>query len=728
MARPLARFVLVLGLALAAPACAAGSANGPAQMPFVQPAPVSDEAFAGSLLKILGDGSRSEERQKLLLGVVRRQLLHAKARFSRGAEDRATQSVFGAMFLMRAGEHSPVVVDAETSGAIDGAITRLSARGDIGRAKVLYTLRTKHATPAERKEIEAHLAALEQFKNETLTGKPIERAGDAERTSLGMALLAPEHIDAAVRDIDAWIALGIQGNVNYQETGKRPSPEEAIEIARSLGSGAATIVALMLRYGDVQGAIDHVLSTNARRVTDPAFFASVKAVEQRDDASSWRDLYDALATETSDRVGGEIGIDPELYAAARFASLVEAYRRDPKHARTALELSRELTDLGMAEVAPLLVDGAISDEASTQDVVQGVRIVARAIIADSSAGDVAGASRTIAASTRFLDRAKTLLSHRGGASAIAELRYSMASIVLQGGYVEQAESLLTAALDASPKASGYLVRAQIYRQTNAFDLALADIASIISTKGADPVDVADARLLEFDIRREQGQADAAKKALASALSTSTAAVEQRKSGGPRARALAALGRVLQAYGDRDGARKAFERALEAAAGDRELLGSLMLQAASSSLALGDRTGVKMALQKGVDAGARQEDLVYGAIWVTLADKQTGASPDEAAFEILEGAAKQPTWVGRLAAWARGKLSDEALALKASNEESRVEATFYVAMAKRARGTPSEDALRLVASSPLVHSPEVKIARELLAPRSALEIPKDVKIP
>lgn len=696
-------------------------------MPAVPPAQISDGEFARALVDVLADGTRSEERQKRLLGVVRRQLLHAAERFGKGADARAMQSVLGALYLMRSGEHSSVVIDAETRVAIDGAIERLSARGDVGRAKVLYALRATSASPEEKKEIEEHVRALDRFRADTLTGKKLERAGDAERNAMGMAMLVPDHIDEAIRATDDWIGLGIQGNLAYQQTGKRPASEEAIEIARSLGSGPATIVALMLRYADVNGAIEKVLATNARRMMDPHFFARLKDVEDHDDAKSWRKLFDAFEVEVDGRIGGEIGIDADLYSAARFIILIETYRRDPTHHSTSIELARALIEFGMSEAVPLIVDGAIDDEADVADVVQGIRAVARAIIADSSVGDIGAASRTIAASGRFLDRAKTLLGHKGGAMAIAELRYSMASILLEGGKVEQAEQLLTTAISEFPKANGYLLRARVYRQTNAADRALSDVATVVSMKGADLVELADARVLEYEIRLSRGEVEGAKSALAAALSSAKTAATG-KSGAPKARALAALGRVLQAYGDRDGARGAFARAMESVPNDRDLAGEMMLEAASAGLTLGDREGLRTALRKGVDAGVPRDDLVYGALWLVLAERQAGTTPDAVALDILDGASRHSNWVGRLGAWARGKLTDEELTTSASNEASKIEAAFYVAMAKRARGTTVDDALRKVASSPLVHSAEVKIARDLIAPRPSFDAPKDAKGP
>jgi len=720
---------LLLACALAGPACAPTTpARDPSANSTVIPQEVPDAEFARSLVGVLRDGSRTEARQKVLLGVVKRQLVHAGQRFDRGASERGTQSVLGALYLMRAGEQSPAVIDRETARAIDGAISKLSARGDIGRSRVLLALRSATGSQVERKDLDAHIEALERFQRETLTGKALEKAGDVERTAVGKAMLSPEHIDQAIAAISAWIDLGIAGKVAFDETNKRPPPEEAIEIARSLSSGAATVLALMLRYGDVPGAIERITSSSARRVMDPKFFSQLKSVEKRDDASSYRDLFDALAEDTGGRVGGEIGIDPDLYAAARMTILVEAYRREPSHMRTALELSRALTGFGMGEAVPLLMTTAMRDGTSPGDVIQAMRAVANAIMADANVNDVAGASRTIAECKPLLERAKSLLSSRGGIAAVAELRYSMASILLRGGYLQDARAILGEALSEAPRPGGYLLRARVHRQTNDLALALEDVRRAISAQGSDPLDIAEARLLEFEIQRDLGSAAESKEALSAALKNATLTVDKRQSGAQRVRALATLGRVLQAYGDRDGARRAFERAMEAVSGDRDLVGSTMLQAASAGLVLGDRDGVRTALRRGVDAGAPQDDLVYGALWLMLADRQAGAKPDESVIGILDGAATQPTWIGRLAGWARGKIPDEALARGAASEASRVEAAFYVAMARRAGGGSADAALRLVATSPVLQLNEVRIARDLLAPPPAFGVPKDVKIP
>ncbi|NUO49168.1 MAG: hypothetical protein HOV80_09965, partial [Polyangiaceae bacterium] len=332
---PGARWMLIASLAVMTPfgAGCAGTA-GPAKVAGEDNAPpparIDDGAFAKSLYDVISDGSRSDDRRAKLLGVVRTQLLHARERFERGADERGLRSVLGGVYLLRRGEESPSVFDAETARALDGALRRLAARGDEGRSRVLYGWRSRSAGKQELVEIQRHLQALDKWAA-SRTGKPIERAGDIQRAAMGRAMLDPDGIDEAVRTTGDWIDLGIAANVSYRQTGKRPGPEEATEIARSLGTGGVTVVALMLRYGDMTQVLEKIDNSSARRVVDPDLYAQLQTVATRDDAESWRSLFAALDEQTHGRLGGEIGVDTELMEAAYFSVAMEAYRRDPSH-------------------------------------------------------------------------------------------------------------------------------------------------------------------------------------------------------------------------------------------------------------------------------------------------------------------------------------------------------------------------------------------------------------
>ncbi len=725
------RWVFAAMLAIAAPLAGCASAAGPSKVGgegnAPKPAHITDAAFARELYQVIADGSRSEDRRAKLLGVVRAQLLHARERFERGSEDRGLKSVLGAVYLMRRGEESPAVFDAETSPALDGALRRLTARGDEGRSRVLYKWRSRSASKGELAEIQKHLQAMDSWAA-SRTGRPIEQAGDRQRAAMGQALLDPSGIDEAVRATGTWIDLGIEQNVAFRQTGKRPGPEEAGEIARSLGTGGAAVVALMLRYGDIGQVVEQIDNSAARRIIDPDLYAQIHAVHSRDDADSWRTLFAALDEQTRGRVGGEIGIDPELLDAAWFSIALEAYRRDPAHVATAVELTRSLSGFGMGEAAPLVLAPTLADSPRPNEVAAVLRALVGALEADARTNDIAGARRTVDASAELLSRAQAAVGNARITPTVADVRLRMAGVLVRGGVLANARPVLQAALSAQPSSEGFVLLAMLERQTGRPKEALDAAVRAASAAGAEPLDVADAHLIAFEIHRDAGRSSDAQAALTKALEAVSPAVQARGSAAARVRALRTLGRVLQAFGDTAGAKRAFGRALDEMGGDRAVVGATMLQVASNALVRGDLEAARGALRKGVDAGAPIEDLVYGALWLMLVEKQLRATPDGTVSDILDGAVGSSAWVGKLAAWGKGKLSDEALISQAFSESTRVEASFYVAMGRRAAGSTEGDSLRKVAESPVLDLMEVQIARDLLAPRTSYALPKGAKIP
>ncbi len=717
---------LSLGLALGLTGCA-GQAPVPGAPtgPIAAPMPVSDAEFAPRLHQVLRDGTPAD-KQAERLGVARALLTHATARFEQGADARGLASVLGAVYLLRRGELTAGLLDPPSTHAIDEAIERLSARGDDGRVRVLLALRLAAAQPNEKAELEAHLRELDRWSLEARTGKPIEQAGDAERSAVGRAMFDPTAIDEAVVAIGRWIDLAIEHNIAFRETGKRPSPEEATEIARALDSGATTVVALLLRYGDANGAAERVDTSSARRIADPDFYVVLRQAADRDDAQSWRALFAALSAETEGHVGGELGIDPQLLEAASFGIALEAYRRDPTHLPTAVELSRSLAALGMSEAVPLVLADALRERGTKEEVSGALVSLAEAIDADADVGDLAGARRTIEAARPILETMRR--SDVPSQPTVADLEYRMASVLVRGGHVLEAKPFLTSALASAPRASGYFVLALIERNQKAPSQALERLQASVVAQGTEPLDAADAQILAFEIHRDAGNTAGAERALADALAQTTRVLDREQSGPRRVRALRTLGRVLMAYGDATGAARAFARALDAVSGDRGLIGATMLQATSAALVTKDVNAARAALKRGLEAGVGREDLVYGALWLSFVERQLGVKPDGTANEILEAAAGQATWIGKLAAWGRGKVTDEALAAHANSEATKVEAAFYVAMAKKARGGEADDSLRRVAESPVLDLMEVQIARDLTAPHLSLTQPKSVKIP
>ena len=129
------------------------------------------------------------------------------------------------------------------------------------------------------------------------------------------------------------------------------------------------------------------------------------------------------------------------------------------------------------------------------------------------------------------------------------------------------------------------------------------------------------------------------------------------------------------------------------------------------------------LSRAEEAGASTDQLVYCALWVMLLERDLKASPDGTATAILEGALASGSWVSTLAAWALGKIDDQKLGSLALTESNRTESKFYLLMRDRVAGKPSSDRLREVAESSVIDLVEVDFARDLAAPRMAMNIPK-----
>ncbi|HEY1535594.1 MAG TPA: hypothetical protein VGF76_16345, partial [Polyangiaceae bacterium] len=74
-------------------------------------AAVDDAGFAQATYRVLVADDGSPERSGLLVGVVRRQLQRAKARFDAGQREAGLNALTGAFYLMRAGEFRPEALD-----------------------------------------------------------------------------------------------------------------------------------------------------------------------------------------------------------------------------------------------------------------------------------------------------------------------------------------------------------------------------------------------------------------------------------------------------------------------------------------------------------------------------------------------------------------------------------------------------------------------------------------
>jgi tetratricopeptide (TPR) repeat protein len=720
-----------------------GSSAQPAKAPQVAaidgpvtPLDVKDQDFAPQLHRLLKDGSYSRDRLALLLGVVKRQLAHAEKRFALGQEERGTDSVMGAFYLLRAGEVRDSMIDEAGAKALGGAIGFLSLRGDEGRVHTLMRMR-EAALPKgspERVELSEHLANLERWMTDTRGRSKGAQLGADERIAVARALVKPsqESLGAATKAVEAWIDHAIEINRAFHEGQVRPTRDEALEAARALSSGAATLAGIYIRQGNAKGALERLEGSTARLIATPQFRARLHDAATGEDPRAWEGLAAAFAHHDSSEDDPEVKLDPLVVEASIWGASLEAYRRDPKNLDAAGLLAEQLAAFGLSEGVPLVLADAIGTQPSPQTVAASLRLVFSVMAADAGIDDLDTARRTFRAAEPLVAAADRMAGALGHAQpSVARLRQLAASVELRAGDMAAARALYEAAAKAEPSVNAWMQLSRIDRQAGDAKRALADVALALSAPDArqDLLGVVEANLLAFALHRDLGEADQARASLADALAAALAARQQRVDTPSRAQAELSLGRVLDAYGEQKAASRALQRALTLASTERPLLGVTMLQAVGRALVHKDLAAARAALKQGLDADVDQEDRVYGGLWVMLLEREMGSTPDGTAERALSTGADRSSWTAKLSAWATGKLSDADLGGAAQNASQRVEADFYTAMARKVAGDPAAlERLRGVARAPMVDLLEIQIAQELVAPPLEVKLPPNTVLP
>jgi tetratricopeptide (TPR) repeat protein len=699
----------------------------------VRPVDVKDDDFSASLVRVLQDGSRTPERLGLLMGVVRRQLGHAQQRFVMGQSEHATASVLGALYLLRAGEGQVSMIDDQGAKALDGAIRFLGTRGDEGRTHALMRMRaaTLGDNAPEKAQLDQHMTNLERWLSDTHAGSEGERRGAEARYLMARSMVdaSEDTLDAAADAITAWVRRGLDIDQAFRTLGKRPTRAEGMEAARSLETGPMMLAALYARHGDAGKALSRLEGTDLRRITEPQLRRALIAASEDGDVRGWEMLAATFAQEGApddDDDSGSEHLSADFVEAAMWGTLLEAYRKDPSNMRVSMFLSERLVRLGMSEGAAGVLSGGLGATPDSRFVGEACSILLEGMSLDAEVGDDAAVRRTFRAAAPILAAADRPEVARNGVDAIAtRVRHFMATIEARAGNLAAARPLFLAVARSNPSVAAWVRLGRVDRQLGDSTAALESIRQAVGTQDArlSLADVCEANLMTFEIHRDAGQQSEAKTALQDALAVAIAMQKQRGDVGNRARAETLLGRVYDAYGEAKAAKQAHERALSVSVADRDVLGATVLQTAARALVRRDLDAGRAALKQGLEADINLEDRIYAGLWLQLLQRQTRAPVDETITRALTVTGERDSWVVKLAMWAMGKMTDDALNAAAQNTSQKVEAEFYTAMARRVGGDPAGDALlRRVANSPVIDLIEVQLAKDLLAPSFRIELP------
>jgi tetratricopeptide (TPR) repeat protein len=688
---------------------------------------VDDAAFAESTYRALVAADSGVPHLSLLAGAVQRQLERAGARFATGDEQAGFAALEGAFLLMRRGEFRTEGFSA--GGAVLGlGASEAARRGQEGYSLALYSLLDGllPAGPA-REDVRTHLKAMTSFSTSESSAGPVATAGTSARVSLQRALLdsSDARFDDASKRIVAWLDKAREMGMD-QPIRSNADRDEAIEAYRALRGGAFTLAALYLRHGDPLGAVTAMDDAGLESSVPADFRGHLKALleasAEDNDPQAWYELfrlYDVILRE------GQLtlALDPEVLSGASFGIAVSLFRAEPSTYRGSMPLAQKLVDQGMAEVAPLVLSSGLARGATPEQLGAALGLVVNAAVAEAQVGQQDAARRTFAGAGSLLE----LAEHKPYLGRVnpspARVRYVMGALEADRGELERADPLLRQAIDKEPTIDALKLLAAIarQRQDEKSALALLDRARDLAERSSDAASEADIWRARFEVLRDQGDKKAAQQALESALSRALDADKQGRTGTAQARAERLLARVLEHFGDRAVLRRATERAYDAAAVDSRELSATILDAGRRAITRGDLTIARKAVQLGVESNLPADDLVYLALWLKLLETEFSIPSDGSAEDTLSSLEDASGWIAKLRAWGRGKLTDAELAAGAQNRVEHTEASFYIAMSKRARGDQSAyQELARVAKSETVNLVEIGIARDLVALHAGAE--------
>jgi cellulose synthase operon protein C len=711
-----------------------GDVGAPVSGP-VNPVPVDDAAFGRSAYQVLVTGAPSQQRMDLLAGVVRRQLVRAGRRFESGQSEAGLSALTGAFYLMRAGEFRTEMLQGGAP-ALEAGAAEVSRVGNSGKAMALYGMLTSVLPPGQkRQDVQEHLNALARWTGATRSRGPMQSAGTAQRAATQRALFdaTPPAIDKARDATTAWVRRALESNIAELPIRTSFERDEAIEAYRAIRAGGASLIALYLRHGDPRGAIEAIDKADLVRIVPAGLRDRLERIADEDDPAAWADLF-RLFQSADGGERPETSLDPDLARAAAWGAALGLYRSEPSSMRGATPLAVMLLDHGMGEVAPALVAPALVAAPTIEDVSWAMALALRAIVTEEEIGDLDAARRTFLAAAPILEVANSKFAGRVRPSP-ARLHYVMGALETRAGELARARPHVEAAARAEPSIEAFSALAAIERQRGDVKAALASLNQIgaMARRSGDAGAEAEALVSTFEIHRDQGTTDEAKKSLQAALKRTLDARQLARNDAGQARAERLLARVLEHYGNPQGSRRALERAYEASSSDTRQLAATLLDSSRRALTSGDLAAARDAVQRAVEARLPDDDLVYVALWLQLLEKKLNVASDGTAEEAYAAINDASGWPAKLRAWARGKLSDADLMRAAKSRVERTEATFYTAMAS---GQANRDGLlpklKEVASSEAIQLVEVTIARDLIArqsrPNLDVALPPNVDVP
>jgi cellulose synthase operon protein C len=698
---------------------------------------VSDEEFGATVSRVLRSNEMGGKRSSLLAGIVRHQLRRAERLMRAGELDAGLRAVRGAIWLVRANEVRPDMWEG-AARPLSEAAEEAARVGDEGKSRALYSL-VKQAHPSEATvaAVDEHLAAMERFSQADAGNAELEAAGDRQRVAVQRSLYEPsrERLEDAGNKLVDWMRKALGSDVLERWGEASFDREEAIEAFRARRFGAMTMAGVFLRHGAPMYALDWLERNDLGRMLPSDLRDRLEQAGEDDEPRAWQSLYQHFQNEADpNRADSSIGI--ELAEAAAFGAAMALYRTRPKELASVGPLALMLPDVMLGDVVPSLVGAAMPSRISIEDASWSMSLVMRAMLAHGAVGDIEVARRLFAESRPLLDQA-TRLSKAGQEPRPhpARLYAVMASLEMHHADLGRAREDFQQAISLDPNPILYLDLGRVERQLDHADDAQKAISASIAAarKASDLMTEAEAQTSLYELESERGDFSAANAALRHALATVISARDRARQPDEQAQVERRFARILELYGNYDGAKRASSRALDASRGNHQQRTATIMDAARRALTHNDLRAARSALHDAVELGIGSTDCIYVALWVRLIERQQKVSGDGSVEEALSRIGVAPAWPGRLKAWVLGNVSDNELKTLAHSVTERTELQFYQTLALRNDRDleVSRRELSEVARSPAVGLVEVSVAKDLLrlgSPHEQPRWPDEISVP
>lgn len=687
-------------------------------------ADVSDADFPATFQKALLAAPGSKERDAAVSAVFRKQLVRARSMFRSRREERATNQLVGAFTFVRTGEVRRAWFGPEQLDAVQLAAKEFSKDGDEGRSAAMFGVLQNVGDDAAKSDAQFHLSAIDVWLKGQGGGASILGAGAVARAKLARVVLEPSNDSRteAARAAREWIEQAVQLRAKYRARTVTLTREEGVDALYAIDRGSLLLVAACLRDGDPKVPLSEL--KKFEKVDDVVKPELLRALEQVSDKSTSKRWIKVAQLLMSPQGARDDEAEGQILRFGALHAMLEAYRLERDAPEIAGYLSTALLDLGLGEVAPLVLQEAALASNDPRFIAGAMAVILRALADQTEVDDSPAARRVFEASRpilAYVESAELAYKAQPGPGQIYAV---MGEVELREGNVKEAREYLEKSSAMVPLGPVTLLLARIDWQQQDGKRAVARVREALEKTEVTRDPLLRGELLAFlgEVLRGQKDLPGARKELTDAVKA-LAPARRAEDAPTRARAERVTARILDRFGAVVPAARALDRALDASRDNRQAAATVGQQIARA-LVFGDLRGAREAFRRALALEVEDIDLVYYAMWVRLLERQAKAAPDASIDRVFAQTKADSRWIGRVSAFGAGQLSAADFVKQAATPSQKTEAQFYVAMDRRARGDSGAlEELRRVSDAGSIELMEVAIAKDLVT--SSLRVPGPV---